>query len=117
MANSRFQIPDTECGRRNRASGLCPLESALCPLESGICHLESESGRPTARARSDDDEAVRVGPLAQLFLELLALIDDDLPVVGERHLEPLQRPGGGPFEVDAGDVEAAAVARAFELLL
>ena len=34
----------------------------------------------------DGNEAVRVGPLAELFLELLALVHDDLPVIGQADL-------------------------------
>ena len=83
----------------------------------------SRRGRTTAIATvptsggSGRDEAIRVGPLTQLLLELLALVDHDLAVVGERDLEPLQGPRRGALEVDPGDVEAAAVARAFEFLL
>src|SRR4051794_18267618 len=67
--------------------------------------------------RSGLDVAVGVGPLAQLFLEFLALIDDELTVVRRGDLEPFERPGRGAFEVDPRDVEAATVARALELLL
>ena len=67
--------------------------------------------------RSSRNEAIGVGPLAQLLLEPLALVDDDLAVVGERDLEPLQGPGGRALEIDPGDIEAAAVAGTFEFLL
>src|SRR5207302_554139 len=56
------------------------------------------------------DERLGVGPLAALELELLALVHDDLAVVADADAPALQRPGGGALEVDAGDVEAAAVA-------
>src|SRR5262249_55619362 len=69
---------------------------------------------PSASGR---DEAVGIDPLLELLLELLALVDDDLPVVGQRDLEPFERPRRGAFEVHARDVEPAAVAGALELLL
>src|SRR5262249_20988784 len=81
----------------------------LCHLSSAICH--------PGPSRSDRDEAIRVEPLLQLFLELLALIPDDLAVVCQADFEPLQRPGRRPLEVHSGDVEPAAVAGALELLL
>src|SRR3954453_10672118 len=62
------------------------------------------------------DEGLGVGPLAALLLELARLVDDDLPVVADGDRPALQRTGGRPLEVDAADVEAAAVAGALELL-
>src|SRR5262245_19432250 len=62
------------------------------------------------------DERLRVAPLAALLLEHSALIDDDLPVVADVEGPALQRPGGRPLEVDAADVEAAAMAGALEFL-
>src|SRR5947199_3560932 len=59
---------------------------------------------------SDLDERLGVVPLAALLLELLALIDDDLTFVADGDAPALQRPGGGALEVDAGNVEARAVA-------
>src|SRR5207248_214350 len=47
------------------------------------------------------DEGFGVGPLAALLLELLALVDDDLPVVGDAEGPALQRPRRGALEVDA----------------
>src|SRR5918911_1293450 len=63
------------------------------------------------------DVGLGVGPLAALLLELLALFDDDLPVLADADAPAPQRPGRRPLEVDAADVEAAAVAGALELLL
>src|SRR5215468_1742473 len=62
-------------------------------------------------------ERLRLGPLALLLLELHGLVDEDLAVVGEDDARALERPGGRPLEVDPGHVEAAAVARALELVL
>ena len=72
---------------------------------------------PCSKNRSYRDETVGVGPLPQLLLELLTLIDHDLPVVGQGDLESFQGTRGGAFEVDSRNVEAAAVTRAFEFLL
>src|SRR6185295_11153457 len=41
------------------------------------------------------DERLGVAPVAALVLELLALIDDDLPVLADADGPALQRPGGG----------------------
>src|SRR5947209_901720 len=62
------------------------------------------------------DERLRVVPLPEFLLELLALIDDELAVVADADAPALQRPGGRALEVDAGDLEAGAVAGALELL-
>src|SRR5262249_13021378 len=70
-----------------------------------------------SRGRSGRNKAIGIRPLSQLLLEFLALVDDDLAVVGQGDLESLQRPGRRALEVDPGDIEAAAVARALELLL
>src|SRR5947209_3147749 len=64
------------------------------------------------------DESAGVFPLAQLPLELLGLVDDDLAVVGaDEDVGALERPGGRPLEVDAALVIPAAVAGALELVL
>src|SRR5215212_8354989 len=64
------------------------------------------------------DEGVGIFPLAQLPLELLRLVDDDLAVVrADEDAGALERPGGRTLEVDAALVVAAAVARALELVL
>src|SRR5207249_4222605 len=62
---------------------------------------------------------VRIGivPLAELALELARLVDDDLAVLGLADGVALQRPRRRALEVDAGDLEAGAVAGALELLL
>src|SRR5581483_4735467 len=62
-------------------------------------------------------EGIGVGPLTEFFLELAALVDDELPVLADGDGPALQRPGRGALEVDAGDLEAGAVAGAFEFLL
>src|SRR5439155_26934647 len=56
-----------------------------------------------------------VFPLALLLLELPGLVDEELPVVRERDAVALERPRRRAFEVDAGRVEAGAVAGALEL--
>src|SRR5262249_34418622 len=66
-------------------------------------------------SRSDIEERLRVVPLPEFLLELLALVNDELAVVAEADGPALERARGGAFEVDAGDVEAGAVARALEL--
>src|SRR5579864_2233752 len=56
-------------------------------------------------------------PLAQFFLKLLALVHNDVAGGGVDADGPaFERPRGRAFEVHAGDVEAAAVAGALELL-
>src|SRR5262249_50198195 len=62
------------------------------------------------------DEGLGVGPLAALLLELARLVDDDLAIVPDSQRPGFQRARGRPLEVDAADVEAAAVAGALELL-
>src|SRR5260370_35585084 len=59
----------------------------------------------------------RVAPLTQFFLELLALIDNNLAVVGDADGPALEGSGGRAFEIHPGDFEAATVARALEFLL
>src|ERR1700733_6412866 len=66
---------------------------------------------------SNRDEAIRVIPLTHLVFVRLALVHHDLAVVGERHLEALERTRRRALEVDPGDVKSAAVTRTFELLL
>src|SRR5207302_3055889 len=56
------------------------------------------------RARSSSGERcgrVRIVPLAQLVSVAERLVDDELAVVPERDLHPLERSGGRAFEVDA----------------
>src|SRR5262245_16406500 len=67
--------------------------------------------------RSHLQERARLGPVALLVEVLDALVDEDLPVLGLGDAEPLERARRGALEVDAGLVEAAAVARTFELVL
>src|SRR5881397_2578826 len=62
-------------------------------------------------------ERARLGPVALLVEVLDALVDQELAVLGLRDAKPLERPGRRPLEVDAGLVEAAAVAGALELVL
>src|SRR5215469_18518128 len=63
------------------------------------------------------DERLGVAPLAALLLELLAHVHDDLAVLADADGPALQRARRRPPEVDAGDVDAGAVAGALELLL
>src|SRR3954464_6390106 len=44
----------------------------------------------------------RVRPLAQLALEMTALVDEDLPILCQHDASALERPRRRPFEVDAG---------------
>src|SRR5687767_11193944 len=64
---------------------------------------------------SDSQKRIRIDPLAQLVLELAALIDQDLAVLGEHDAIALERPWRRAFEVDTRRPEPAAVAWAFEL--
>src|SRR5207244_1164829 len=48
---------------------------------------------------------------------MLALVDQDLAVVGEHDARALERTRCGPLEVDAGRTETAAVAGTLELVL
>src|SRR5947207_13055375 len=59
----------------------------------------------------------RVAPLAQFFLELLTLIDDNLAVVGDGDGPALERARRGAFEIHPRNLEAAAVAGTFKFLL
>src|SRR6266446_5283328 len=64
----------------------------------------------------DQQIGIRVVPLADFFLELAGLVDDDHAFVGFADGVAFERPRCRAFEVDAGDAEAAAVAGAFEFL-
>src|SRR5205823_3429942 len=55
---------------------------------------------------------LRIDPLPQLELEMPALVHEDLPVVGEDDARALERARRRPLEIDSGEAEAAAVARA-----
>src|SRR5262245_21177034 len=68
-------------------------------------------------ASSQGQEGFGVRPLPLLLLILLRLVDQDLAVVREHDTIALERARRRTLEVDAGDVEAAAVAGALELLL
>src|SRR5947207_9161931 len=59
----------------------------------------------------------RVAPLAQFFLELLTLIDDNLAVVGDGDGPALERARRGTFEIHPRNLEAAAVAGTVKFLL
>src|ERR1043166_2701865 len=58
-----------------------------------------------------------VGFNARLHLENSALINHQLSVFGDVHLEPVHRPRSGSFEIQTAPIVTAAVARAFELIL
>src|SRR5437879_4780658 len=58
-----------------------------------------------------------VYPLAKLLLIVATLVHEDLSVVREDDPRALERTRRWPFEVDAADVIAAAVARTLELVL
>src|SRR4051794_19096632 len=79
----------------------------LCSTPCGITEFKG----------SHLDERLGVAPLAALLLKLPALVHHELAVVADGHGPALQRPGGRALEVDAGDVEARAVAGTLELLL
>src|SRR5438046_4909175 len=42
---------------------------------------------------------LRIGPLAQLALEVPRLVHQNLAVVGQHHASALERPRGWPFEI------------------
>src|SRR5205807_2438971 len=67
--------------------------------------------------RSGLQERAGLRPLALLVEVLDALVDEELPVLGARDPQPLERPRRGPLEVDTRLVEAAAVTRTLELVL
>src|SRR5688572_1489677 len=78
--------------------------------------------RPCVRAPrpdiSDREEGLRIGPLAELVLELSGFVYQELTVLSQHDARPLERPRRRPLEVDAGlRAEAAAVTGALELLL
>src|SRR5260221_2947726 len=78
-------------------------------------------GGASPRGGQASTDVGQVGPLQRplplLFLELGVLVDQDLPVVGERDLVAFERSRSRPLEVDAGLLEARALARALEVLL
>src|SRR5438105_2265664 len=100
--------------RRSRGAGWRNMLFQTCELR-----MKSPTDiRPSLTLRAPLELDVRLGvdPLPELFLEFLALVHDEL--AGLKADGPaLQRPRGGALEVDARDVEAAAVAGAFKLLL
>src|SRR5689334_15031460 len=57
-----------------------------------------------------------INPLPEFFLVVAALVDEDLPVVGEHDARPFERSRRWPLEVHTAQVIAAAVARTFELV-
>src|SRR5258707_7581433 len=59
---------------------------------------------------------LRIRPLTQLALEVTALVDQDLPVLRQHDARALERSRRRALEIHAGDAEAAAVARALELV-
>src|SRR5256885_2520003 len=72
------------------------------------------------RARSSSGELcvrVRIVPLAQLVAVAERLVDDELAVVAEGDLHPLERAGRRAFEVDAVLRVPRPVAGALELVL
>src|SRR5262245_16140928 len=66
---------------------------------------------------SNLDERIRIIPLAEFLLELATLVNDDLPIVADAESPAFERSRGRAFEVHARDVEARAMARAFEFLV
>src|SRR5687767_15112931 len=66
----------------------------------------------------DFQERLRIAPLPPLLVILHGLVDDDLSVRGvDEDLGAFERARRRTFEVDPGAVVAAAVTRAFELVL
>src|SRR5215471_4835530 len=55
-------------------------------------------------------ERFRIDPLSELVLVMLALVHQDLAVVGQDDARAFERPRRRTFEVDAGQPETAAVA-------
>src|SRR5688572_20385410 len=87
--------------------------SALFPRRGRMAGLSSLSSAMTSTRALQ--EGLGVFPLALLLLELLGLVDQELPVLRERDAVALERARRGAFEVDAGGVEARAVAGTLEL--
>src|SRR5262245_6674334 len=66
-------------------------------------------------SQSHLEKRLRVFPLRELELEVLALVDQDLSVFSKDDAYALERARRGAFEIDAGRAEPAAMARALEL--
>src|SRR5439155_4583650 len=81
-------------------------------------HPQIKSSNPQILKSSNSrfQKRFRIDPLAQLALEVAALVDENLPVFGEHDAHALERTRRRPFEVHAGEAEAAAVARTLELV-
>src|SRR5688572_21404688 len=90
------------------------FQKRVAALSCGLIVLVSVaiSGIP-----SESQKRLCIDPLSQLELELPALVDEDLAILGEHNAVPLERTRRRPLEVDARRPEAAAVAGALELRL
>src|SRR5207247_9961329 len=71
---------------------------------------------PHIFSRSCFEERLRIRPLAELALEMPALVDEDLSVFGQPDPRPFERTRRRSLEIDARDTEAAAVTRTLELV-
>src|SRR5207245_1095658 len=97
--------------RRSRGAGWRKMLFQTCELRM---KSPTDMTVPSGEFGSRFHERIRITPLAQLFLELLALVDHELAVLADRECPALERARGRSFEVDAGDLEPAAVTGALE---
>src|SRR5215467_2862709 len=108
-------------GRRLAAltSPTMPINAITTPINSA-----TPSGSNTAKTKITStcvlplrlQERFRIRPLSELFLEVTALVDEDLSIVGEHDARALERTRRRTFEVDAAQVIPAAVAGTLEFV-
>src|SRR5579864_5982459 len=92
--------------------GAIVLVSAIFDL----CYQLSAIGYRLSAIGLRLEKRLRIGPLAKLVLEMPRFVDEDLPIVGQDHARALERARRWSLEIDPGRAEAAAVARALELV-
>src|ERR687888_126655 len=85
--------------------------------DAGSATGASCAGEDSPELGAELEIGVGIFPLAQLVPVAEGLVDDDLPVVGERDLDPLERPRRRALEIDAVLRVPRAVAGALELVL
>src|SRR5262249_54886509 len=101
------------------ASPTIPINAITTPINRA-----TPSGSKTAKTKITSTCALPlrlqkrfwISPLAQFFLEVAALVDEDLPIVGEHDACALERTWRRALEVDATQVIAAAVAGTLEFV-
>ena len=94
--------------------GLTDLFKELVHLLRQKSWFRLFAGGAVRRSGGVREERTIHGPLALLFLVLGVLINLDLAISGEADLVALERTRRGTLDVDAGDHEAGAMARALE---